>query len=62
MSAKPDVQKAWVAVRQGSPRSALELKSDWPVPSKLDPNEVLIKVQAAALNPVYVQTLGHHFF
>lgn len=52
MSNIPDVQNAWVVVKQGKPRDALELKTDWPVPKKLDEGEVLVKVQASALNPV----------
>ena len=30
------------------------MKEDWPMPGKLERGEVLIRVQAAALNPVYV--------
>ncbi|KAJ3504181.1 hypothetical protein NLJ89_g8070 [Agrocybe chaxingu] len=48
----PDVQQAWVVIRRGRPSHALELKSDWPVPKKLEKGEVLVKVQAAALNPI----------
>ncbi|KAF8162897.1 hypothetical protein B0H34DRAFT_299328 [Crassisporium funariophilum] len=48
----PDVQKAWINVGRGSPAQALVLKSDWPVPKQLGVGEVLVKVQAAALNPV----------
>ena len=50
--ASPTVQRAWVIVRRGKPANALVLRSDWPVPQKLENGEVLIKVQAAALNPV----------
>ncbi|KII89280.1 hypothetical protein PLICRDRAFT_139690 [Plicaturopsis crispa FD-325 SS-3] len=45
-------QKAWLVVRRGKPAQAVELNTDVDVPSKLDPGEVLVKVQAAALNPV----------
>ncbi|KAJ3530617.1 hypothetical protein NMY22_g8500 [Coprinellus aureogranulatus] len=48
----PDVQKAWVSVRKGKPKDSLEFKTDWPVKKPLAPGEVLIKVHAAALNPV----------
>lgn len=54
MADVPDVQKAWLVVRQGDPAKALELKSDWPVPKKLAPGEVLVRIQAGALNPVSV--------
>ncbi|EFI28441.1 quinone oxidoreductase [Coprinopsis cinerea okayama7 len=50
--AVPDVQKAWVVVAQGKPERALRFKSDWPVTKRLDPGHVLVKIQAAALNPV----------
>jgi 2-methylene-furan-3-one reductase len=48
----PDVQKAWVSVRKGAPSKSLELKTDWPVSKKLKSGEVLVKIQASALNPV----------
>jgi hypothetical protein len=43
MSAIPATQRAWII--------ELKLRSDWGVPTKLKQGEVLIKVQAAALNP-----------
>ncbi|KAJ3503222.1 hypothetical protein NLJ89_g8531 [Agrocybe chaxingu] len=55
--ARPDIQRAWVNVRRGTPAEALVLKSDWPVSKKLAPGEVLLKVHAAALNPI-----GYKFF
>jgi len=48
----PDTQRAWINVRRGIPAEALVDKKDWPVPKKLAPGEVLVKVHAAALNPV----------
>ncbi|PPQ72092.1 hypothetical protein CVT24_008379 [Panaeolus cyanescens] len=48
----PDVQKAWVVVRSGKPAKAVVLKADWPVPKQLKQGEVLVKIQAAAFNPV----------
>lgn len=52
----PKTQKAWLVVRKGHPSKALELKQDAPVPtaSDLSQGRAIIKVQAAALNPVYV--------
>ncbi|KAG6874090.1 hypothetical protein C0995_006947 [Termitomyces sp. Mi166 len=52
MTDLPKTQRAWIVERTGSPAKALSLRSDWPVPSQLKPGEVLVKVQAAALNPV----------
>ncbi|KAF8061553.1 hypothetical protein FPV67DRAFT_1704135 [Lyophyllum atratum] len=52
MSALPKTQRAWIVERRGPPSKALALRSDWEVPSKLKEGEVLVKVQAAALNPV----------
>lgn len=50
----PDQQRAWVNIGRGTPAKALVLRSDWPVSKKLRPGEVLVKVHAAALNPVQV--------
>lgn len=52
MSEIPATQRAWIIERRGPPKTALTLRSDWKVPSKLGPGEVLVKVQAVALNPV----------
>lgn len=48
----PQTQQAWIVDRRGEPKDALSFRIDWPVPSKLAKGEVLVKVQAAALNPV----------
>ncbi|KAF9476338.1 NAD(P)-binding protein [Pholiota conissans] len=48
----PDVQRAWISVRRGKPTDSLVLKNDWPVPKELAKDEVLVKVQVAALNPI----------
>jgi NADPH:quinone reductase-like Zn-dependent oxidoreductase len=53
----PKTQRAWRAVKRGKPSEALVLQTDVPVPS-LSPGEVLVKVQAAALNPVSVLSLS----
>ncbi|KAG6919967.1 hypothetical protein DXG01_013316 [Tephrocybe rancida] len=52
MAPTPQTQRAWIIERKGVPSKALALRSDWPVPSKLKQGDVLVKVQAAALNPV----------
>ena len=44
-------QRAWIVERRGPPEKALRLHEDWPVPKPLA-GEVLVKVEAAALNPV----------
>ncbi|KAG8741585.1 hypothetical protein FRC10_002658 [Ceratobasidium sp. 414] len=46
----PETQKGWRVVRQGAPARALALQN-FPVPRVKD-GEVLVKVEAAALNPV----------
>lgn len=51
----PNVQRAWRSVRRGPPSTSLELHSDVPVPRELKDGEVLIKVEAAALNPMQAQ-------
>jgi NADPH:quinone reductase-like Zn-dependent oxidoreductase len=55
MSSIPATQRAWVIERRGRPANALKLSSDWEVPTKLKEGEVLVKIQAAALNPVSVR-------
>ncbi|KAF8968383.1 hypothetical protein BDZ97DRAFT_432692 [Flammula alnicola] len=52
MAEIPNVQRAWTVVRRGKPENALVLKEDWPVPKKLEKGEVLVRIQAGALNPV----------
>lgn len=53
MTFPPNEQSAWIVVRQGFPAKAVEFKTDWPVPKKLEQGEVLVRIQAAALNPAY---------
>ena len=51
----PTKQRAWMVVGRDVPRKAMKFVEDAEVPSKLKPGDVLIKVQAAALNPACVQ-------
>jgi len=48
----PTKQRAWVVTKRGSPKDAVVLKEDYPVDSKLKKGEVLVKIHAAALNPI----------
>ncbi|KAF8508092.1 quinone oxidoreductase [Hysterangium stoloniferum] len=54
----PTKQKAWVVVKRSSPKNAVVLKEDYPVNSKLEKGEVLVKVHAAALNPIGWKLMG----
>ena len=47
----PTTQKSWRVLKSGKPADALAL-AETPVPTKLKKGEILVKVQAAALNPV----------
>jgi NADPH:quinone reductase-like Zn-dependent oxidoreductase len=47
----PKIQRAWRTVKRGKPSESLVFQTDAVVPT-LSPGEVLVKVQAAALNPV----------
>ncbi|KAH9898345.1 NAD-P-binding protein [Cubamyces lactineus] len=48
----PATQRSWRITGSGEPAKVLKLAEDTPVPAKLKKGEVLVKVQAAALNPV----------
>lgn len=50
----PTTQRAWICTGRGNPNKVLRLEQSYPVPSQLPKGAVLIKVKAAALNPVYV--------
>ena len=52
MTTLPKHQRAWIIYRRGRPQTALALRDDWDVPSNLKHGEVLVKVHAAALNPM----------
>ncbi|KAG1754437.1 NAD(P)-binding protein [Suillus lakei] len=47
----PKTQRAWRAMKRGKPSESLVFQTDVAIPP-LSPGEVLVKVQAAALNPV----------
>ncbi|CCA66907.1 hypothetical protein PIIN_00746 [Serendipita indica DSM 11827] len=48
----PISQRAWREVQKGPPSIALELQEKIPVTHNLAPGELLVKVEAAALNPI----------
>jgi NADPH:quinone reductase-like Zn-dependent oxidoreductase len=52
ISSIPKTQKAWRVVRQGHPSKALDFAQNAPVRTELKDGEVLVNVEAAALNPV----------
>jgi len=51
----PSVQTVWKIVRNGDPAKALVKDENAPVPKKIPEGYVLVKIQAASLNPAYVQ-------
>ncbi|KAI8995679.1 NAD-P-binding protein [Trametes punicea] len=54
----PEKQKSWRVTGKGEPAKVLRLGEDTPVPAKLRKGEVLVRVQAAALNPVGYKMMG----
>ena len=55
----PSVQTVWKIVRRGDPAKALVKDQNAPVPTKIPEGYVLVKIQAASLNPVYVYCSYH---
>ncbi|TFK74269.1 NAD(P)-binding protein [Pluteus cervinus] len=53
----PTTQRAWVIEKLGIPRQALRLHENRPVP-KLETGQALVKIQAAALNPLGWKSMG----
>ncbi|KAK3935142.1 zinc alcohol dehydrogenase [Diplogelasinospora grovesii] len=51
MTELPKTMKAWVVARNGAPKDALQLKTDWPAPAAPTGNNILVKISHAALNP-----------
>ena len=49
-------QEAWRVRGMGDPWAVLALESNVPIPSELAEGEVLVRVQAAALNPMCVSS------
>ncbi|KAJ6533043.1 hypothetical protein B0H19DRAFT_1187126 [Mycena capillaripes] len=55
----PTTYSAWVATKKGLPSTALQLKTNLPIPTKLPKGHVLLKVHAIALNPfIYKMVAG----
>lgn len=55
----PKTMKAWVVTRNGAPRDALALKTEWPAPPAPTGSDVLLRVLAAALNPADTHFIAH---
>lgn len=55
----PSTMKAWLVTKNGQPKDALTLRTDYPVPPKLKAGNVLIKVSHAALNPADLNFMGN---
>ncbi|EIM82590.1 NAD-P-binding protein [Stereum hirsutum FP-91666 SS1] len=53
----PATQRSYRATGKGEPRKAIQLVKDFPVTTALKEGEVLVKVQAAALNPLFYKLL-----
>jgi len=51
-SALPQAQRGWQITARGVPKDVLKLNNDLPVPTSIPQGHVLVKVLAAALNPV----------
>ncbi|KAH7105807.1 hypothetical protein BKA62DRAFT_340617 [Auriculariales sp. MPI-PUGE-AT-0066] len=58
MATIPPSQRAWRFVRKGKPAVALDFDQNLPVPSELAEGDVLVRVAAAALNPVGTVVMG----
>ena len=56
-----ETQKVWLQVTKGTPQNGMQLRTDWRVPKVVPPGKVLVKIQAAALNPVYLSSVVAHF-
>ncbi|KAJ0121906.1 lcohol dehydrogenase [Diaporthe amygdali] len=55
----PTTMKAWLVTKNGQPKDALTLKTDYPVPSKIKAGNVLVRVSYAALNPADLNFMGN---
>lgn len=55
----PSTMKAWLVTKNGQPKDALTLKTDYPVPSKIKAGNILIRVSYAALNPADLNFMGN---
>lgn len=49
----PPAQAVWKIVRKGDPAKALVKEENAPVPAEIPKGCVLVKIQAASLNPAY---------
>ncbi|KAH7108461.1 hypothetical protein BKA62DRAFT_682265 [Auriculariales sp. MPI-PUGE-AT-0066] len=58
MSVLPSTQSVWRSARKGKPADALDFDENAPVSSNLADGEILVKVDAAALNPATHKFMG----
>ncbi|KAI6095681.1 chaperonin 10-like protein [Pisolithus croceorrhizus] len=63
MTSVPQTQTAWVATTRGPPSRVLQVNHDYPVPIPTKSGDVLVKIQAAALNPAgwKIMTMAPNF-
>lgn len=54
----PNTQKAWLQITKGTPQNGMQMSTDWPVSKVIPPGMVLVRIQAAALNPIDHKTLA----
>ncbi|ROW04744.1 hypothetical protein VMCG_04717 [Cytospora schulzeri] len=54
----PTTMKAWLVVKNGEPKDALTLRTDYPVPSIPKSGNILIKVDYSSLNPADINFMA----
>jgi NADPH:quinone reductase-like Zn-dependent oxidoreductase len=59
MAELPKTMKAWVVAKNGLPKDALVLRTDWPVPPPPTGANIMVKISHAALNPADIVLIGN---